>query len=175
MKIPHNAEVIVGYYQFADQIKSEVLSLLKVCNTIPQDNSNVKASIHTEWNWEPDNITFRNLKAYIREEIEKKYQPGSMSGGGRNLLKCGNFWANVYEKGDYAQSHCHKPNDFSFAYFVKSKWYYPPLVFTDSGKRIRPKEGTFVAFPAYLMHHVPKNRYNDLRITLSGNFELNRP
>ena len=174
ISVKHNADIIKGEYQFADKVKKEVLSLLKVCNPIPQDNSNVKASIHTEWNWEPDNITFRNLKAYIREEIEKKYKPGAMSGGGRPLLKIGNFWANVYEKGDYAQSHEHKPYDFSFAYFVKSKWYYPPLVFTDSGKRIRPKEGTFVAFPAYLMHHVPKHRYNDTRITLSGNLYISK-
>ena len=115
------------------------------------------------------------LKDYIREEIEKYFKPGAMSDGTRNRLTVQNFWANVYEKGDYAQSHCHKPNDFSFAYFVKSKWYYPPLIFTYSGKRIRPKEGTFVAFPAYLMHHVPKQRYNDTRITLSGNFKINRP
>ena len=172
VSVKNNALILVGNYQFADKVKSEVLSLLKVCNTIPQNNSNVKASIHTEWDWEPDNITFRNLKEYIREEIEKHYKPGAMSGGGRNLLKCGNFWANVYKKGDYAQSHSHKPNDFSFAYFVKSKWYHPSLVFTDSGKRIRPKEGTFVAFPAFLKHHVPKHRYNDTRITLSGNLEL---
>ena len=92
----------------------------------------------------------------------------------RDMVKVKNFWGNVYEKGDYAQSHCHKPNDFSFAYFVKSKWYYSPLVFSDSGKRVRPKEGRFVAFPAYLLHHVPKHRYNDTRITLSGNLVINR-
>ena len=174
MKVIHNAEVIVGDYQFADQIKSEVLSLLKTCNPIPQDNSNVKASLHTEWDWEPDNITFRNLKAFIREEIERYFKPGFMSGGGRDMVKVKNFWCNVYEKGDYALSHCHKPNDFSFAYFVKSKWYYSPLVFSDSGKRVGPKEGRFVAFPAYLKHHVPKHRYNDTRITLSGNLVINR-
>ena len=174
MKVIHNAEVIVGDYQFADQIKSEVLSLLKVCNPIPQNNSNVKASIHTEWNWEPNNIKFRNLKAYIREEIEKHYKPGAMSSGVRNTIECNNFWGNVYKKGDYAQSHCHKPYDYSFAYFVKAKWYDSPLVFTDSKKRIRPKEGTFVAFPAYLNHHVPKHRYNDTRITLSGNLTIKR-
>ena len=175
MKVIHNAEVIVGDYQFADQIKSEVLSLLKTCNPIPQDNSNVKASLHTEWDWEPDNITFRNLKGFIREEIERWYKPGKVSDGGRSWLNMHSFWANVYEKGDYAQSHCHKPNDFSFAYFVKSKWYYPPLVFTDSGKGIRPKEGRFVAFPSYLKHHVPKHRYNDTRITLSGNLVILPP
>ena len=172
MKVTHNAEVLVGDYQFADKVKEQVLSCLNCCNPIPQDNSNVKASIHTEWDWEPENITFRNLKSYIREEIEKVFQPGQCVGTPREYLKCHNFWANVYEKGDYAQSHCHKPSDFSFAYFVKSKWYDSPLVFTDSGKRIRPKEGTFVAFPAYLLHHVPKHRYNDTRITLSGNLEL---
>ena len=174
MKVTHNAEVLVADYQFADKVKEQVLSCLNHCNPIPQDKSNVKASIHTEWEWEPDNITFRNLKGFVREEIERYYKPGSVSGGSRDLLKCGNFWANVYEKGDFAQSHCHKPHHYSFAYFVKAKWYHPPLVFTDSGKKVRPKEGRFVAFPAYLKHHVPKHRYNNTRITLSGNLEINR-
>jgi hypothetical protein len=174
ISVKHKADIIKGEYQFADKVKSEVLSLLKVCSPIPQDNSNVKASIHTEWDWEPDNITFRNLKAYIKEEIEKHYKPGARSAGRRVMLKVGNFWANVYKKGDYAQPHCHKPDNFSFAYFVKSKWYDSPLVFTESGKRVRPQEGTFVAFPSYLMHHVPKHRYNDTRITLSGNLVVDR-
>jgi hypothetical protein len=175
ISVKHKAVVIKGEYQFADKVKSEVFSLLnKGVVAIPQNNSNVKASLHTEWNWEPDNITFRNLKSYIREEIERHYRPGARSGSSRLRLNNENFWANVYEKGDYAQCHCHKPDDFSFAYFVKSKWYYPPLVFSASGKRIRPKEGTFVVFPAYLMHYVPKHRYNDTRITLSGNFTIER-
>ena len=174
MKVLHNAEVLVGDYQFADRVKEQVLSSLKTCNPIPQDNSNVKASLHTEWDWEPDNITFRNLKSFIREEIERYYRPGVVSDGTRSRLKVSNFWANVYEKGDYAVSHCHKPHDFSFAYFVKSKWYYSPLVFSDSGKLVRPKEGRFVAFPAYLKHQVPKHRYKDTRITLSGNLTINR-
>ena len=89
-------------------------------------------------------------------------------------IQCLNFWANVYEKGDYAESHDHKPHDFSFAYFLKSKWYDSPLVFTESGKRIRPKEGKYVIFPSYLLHHVPKNRYNHQRITLSGNLLIDR-
>ena len=172
MKVIHNAEVLIDDYQFSDSVKKEVLSLLKTARNVGQ--TNVKASFHTEWNWQPDNITFRNLKAYIRERIEKTYRPGATVDGPRDIIYCKTFWANVYEKGDYAQSHCHKPNDFSFAYFVKSKWYHAPLIFTDSGKRIRPKEGRFVAFPSYLRHHVPKHRYNDTRITLSGNFLINR-
>ena len=176
ISVKHKVDILIGEYQFVDKVKEQVKSLLnKGVVAIPQNDSNVKASLHTEWNWEPDNITFRNLKSYIREEIEKHYRPGAMVDGERDILKVGNFWANVYEKGDYAQSHCHKPYDFSFAYFVKSNWYDSPLVFSDSGKRIRPKEGTFVAFPAYLMHHVPKHRYNDTRITLSGNLHISKP
>ena len=175
ISIKHKTPIIIGDYQFADKVKEQVSSLLNGnVYSISRDDTNVKA-FHTEWKWQPDNITFRNLKSYIREEIEKHYKPGSMSGGPRDSLKVGNFWANVYKKGDYAQTHSHKPNDFSFAYFVKTEWYYPPLVFSDSGKRIRPKEGTFVIFPAYLMHHVPKHRYNDTRITLSGNFHISKP
>ena len=175
MEVKHNAQVLVGEYPFADKVQNEVFSLLRRgVAAIPQDNSNVKATLHSGWDWEPDNITFRNLKGFIREEIERYFKPGAMSDGGRDPLKIGNFWVNVYEKGDYARSHCHKPHDFRFAYFVKSKWYYPPLVFSDSGKLVRPQEGRFVAFPAYLKHHVPKHRYNDTRITLSGNLTINR-
>ena len=174
MKVKHYAKILVGEYQFSDKVKEQVLSCLKTCNPIPPNNSNVKASIHTEWDWEPDNITFRNLKSFIREEIEKHFRPGAMSTGSRKWIYCKSLWGNVYEKGDYAQSHCHKPFDFSFAYFVKSKWYYPPLVLTESGKRIRPKEGRYVIFPSYLMHHVPKHRYKDTRVTLSGNLLINR-
>ena len=147
----------------------EVVSLLQTATNI--GHTNVKA-FHTEWDWEPDNITFRNLKSYIREEVEKEFQPGATQGDKKIPIRVGAFWANVYYKGDYAQPHDHKPSDFSFAYFVKSKWYYPPLVFPDSGKRIRPKEGTFVIFPSYLQHRVPRHRYNDTRITLSGNLDI---
>ena len=172
MKVKHYADIIVGDYQYSDKVKSEVLSLLKFCNPIPQKNSNVKASIHTEWDWEPDNITFRNLRAYIVAEIERHFKPGATSDGGRQAIKMISFWANVYEKGDYAQSHCHKPHHYSFAYFVQAKWYDSPFIFTASGKRIRPKEGRYIIFPGYLKHHVPKNRYSKSRITLSGNLNV---
>ena len=176
ISVKHKADILIGEYQFVDKVKEQVKSLLnKGVVAIPQNDSNVKASLHTEWNWEPDNIIFRNLKSYIREEIERHYKPGGVTSGTRQYLIDKNFWVNVYEKGDYAQSHSHKPYYFSFVYFVKSKWYYPSLVFTDSSKRIRPKEGTFVAFPAYLMHHVPQHRYNDTRVTLSGNFTITLP
>ena len=79
MKVKHDEEVVIGEYQFADRVKEEVFSRLKFSNPITKNSSNVKASIHTEWDWEPENITFRNLKLFLKEEIERNFKPGSSS------------------------------------------------------------------------------------------------
>ena len=57
---------------------------------------------------------------------------------------------------------------YAFVYFVNSPKGSSPLVFTTSGKRIKPEEGKILIFPPQLFHHVPKNKC-DGRITLSGN------
>ena len=169
MKVVQSSDILIGDYFFHEELKSEVLDLLKVAYSISREHSNVKA-FHTDWDWEPENLKIRNVKAFILSEIEKFYEPGKVSDGTPYRVRYKSFWANVYHKGDYAQSHCHKPFHYSVAYFLKCKWYDSPLVFTESGKRVRPKEGRFVAFPAHMKHHVPKHRYNDTRITLSANF-----
>ena len=175
MKIKHYANILVGDYPFVDSFRKEVLSLIESeTYSIPKNNTHVKAW-HTDWMWQPENLKIINFKNYLINQIEKFFKPGVRSGGYRCSLEFNNFWANVYYKGDYANSHDHKPYNFSFAYFVKTKWYDSPLIFTDSGKRIRPKEGRFVVFPGYLKHHVPKHRYNDTRITLSGNLAVKIP
>ena len=176
ISVVHKADILVDTYQFHDSLKKEVVRLLSEgAPCIPQNDSNVRATLHTVWDWEPNNIKFRNVKAYIREEIERYYKPGLMSGSPqRDLLKCVNFWANLYNKGDSADIHNHKPNSFSFAYFLKSENDHAALVFTASGCRIIPREGTFVAFPAYLDHHVEEHKADSSRITLSGNFDLNK-
>tara|TARA_R100000008_G_C3524459_1_gene135802 strand:+ start:182 stop:754 length:573 start_codon:yes stop_codon:yes gene_type:complete len=174
--IKHNAGIVIGDYHLASSVKREVLRLLPLTETIDTENlSNVKSTVHTDYNWEPTNRTFNNLKAYIVQEIETAFQPGACIDDSRGKITCDNFWAMVYKKGDWANEHCHKPYDFSFAYFVKAKWYHAPLVFASSGKRIRPKEGRFVAFPGYLRHYVPKQKFADDRITLSGNMVVPRP
>ena len=168
MKVSQSSEILIGDYLFQRQLKEEVLALLAVSNPISKERTNVKA-FHTDWNWEPDNLRIKNFKSFILAEIERHFQPGSMKDSSRAPLIMKNFWANVYYKGDYADSHGHKPYHYSFAYFLKCANYHSPLVFSESGKKVRPKEGRFVVFPAYLKHHVPKQQYDDTRITLSGN------
>ena len=171
MKVKHNAEILVGDYQFAESLNQEVLHQLKFARDI--GHTNVKA-FHTVWDWLPDNQKFKNFKSFIISEIERKFSPGRSLGSGRRLGHVKNLWGNVYRKGDFAKSHDHKPNVFSFAYFVKANWYDSPLIFDDSRKRIRPKAGRYVIFPSYLRHSVPKNRYNHERVTVSGNYSLNK-
>ena len=172
ISVAHNADILVDTYQFHESVKKQIVSKLNEgVATIPRDQSNVKATLHSEWNWEPKNITFRNLKAYIREEINRHYRPGFIGNTDRENLECLNFWLNVYEKDDYAKTHHHWPLHYSFAYFVECDESHPPLVFTDSGYEVPPVEGTYVAFPAYLNHRVDKNTSDRVRITLSGNFK----
>ena len=176
--VKHKASIIIGNYQFADSLNQEVIEQLKYAEDI--GHTNVKASKHTVFDWLPENKKFNNFKSFILSETEKYFAPSVNHAGKRIIspsgeiikLKCPNLWANVYLKGDHAVKHDHKPNAFSFAYFVKSKWYDSPLIFTDSGKRIRPKDGRYIIFPAYLLHRVPKNRYKHSRITLSGNLKF---
>ena len=174
MKVKHNAEILLGDlgdYRFVESLNQEVLHQLKFAKDI--GHTNVKA-FHTDWNWLSDNQKIKDFKSFIESEIERYYEPGARVDGKRYFGKIVNFWGNVYKKNDYAQSHSHRLYDYSFAYFVKAKWYDSPLVFDDSGKKIRPKEGRYIIFPSYLLHSVPKNRYNHERVTLSGNYLLSK-
>ena len=169
MKVRHDTEIIVGDYQFSESLNQEVLYQLKFATDY--GHTNVKASLHTGWNWLSDNQKVKNFKSFIVSEIYHNYKTQLVSSKRYNVLVA-NFWGNVYKKGDSAITHDHLHYEYSFAYFVKAKWYDSPLVFDDSAKKIRPKEGRYVIFPAYLKHHVPKHRYNHERITLSGNLDL---
>ena len=176
ISVVHNADILVDTYQFHESVKKQVVSKLKEgVQVIPKDDTNVKATVHTTYNWEPKNISFRNLKAYIKEEINRHYKPGFIGKTDRETLECSNFWLNVYEKDDYAETHHHWPCQYSFAYFVECNENHPPLVFTDSGYEVPPVEGTYVAFPAYMNHRVDKNTSDRVRITLSGNYISPRP
>ena len=67
MKVKHNAEILLGDYQFAESLNQEVLHQLKFAKDI--GHTNVKA-FHTVWNWLPDNQKVKNLNLQsLRKEI----------------------------------------------------------------------------------------------------------
>ena len=163
-----SSEVIIDDYPFADQLKEVLVPILSNYPDKQNRQANVQAT-KTEWQWDPDIIRLRNFKKYITEEVQR-YFPLTTARNVPTLNSLKDFWGNVYEKGDYGRNHHHKPSYVSCVYFLKAKWYDSPLVFTASGKRIRPKEGRYVLFPSHMMHYVPKHRYNHQRMTLSSNW-----
>ena len=170
MNVKSTSDVYVGEYPFNDNLKDELVPILENYKDIQDRKSNVKAAM-TEWKVTTPQI--ERLKRYVENEMHK-FSPNSMSQDGKEMvLRWKDFWGNGYRKGDYTQIHHHKPSVFSFVYFLKTKWYYSSLMFTDFGEKVRPKEGKFVVFPGHLLHSVPKHRYNETRITLSGNLYYN--
>tara|TARA_B100000902_G_C26846846_1_gene686167 strand:- start:52 stop:594 length:543 start_codon:yes stop_codon:yes gene_type:complete len=89
-------------------------------------------------------------------------------------LTCHSSWVAKYNRGDYTLSHLHTPAAYGYVYFVKSPKGSSPLVFTTSGKKIKPEEGKVVIFPGNMNHHVPKNRCDD-RIVVAGNIVPKHP
>ena len=171
IRVKSYSDVCIGEYPLHKQLKDELVPLLEKYPDKQGRNTNVKATM-TEWDWNSENVRLKRLKNNIIEFINyncnnREIRSVEDTIPVKYFVK--DLWGNIYRKGDYTKEHKHLPNIFSFVYFLKSKWYHSPLVFSDSGEKIRPTEGTFVIFPSHLKHLVPKHRYRETRITLSGN------
>jgi len=165
-----NSPIFIGEYPFHQQLSDELVPVLEEYPDLQDRGTNVKA-VMTDWDFDlvPKSLQIKKFKLYLTNTITKEFEY-HLVGQSQPPIKLVDFWANVYREGDYTESHNHWPfSEFSFAYFLKSEWYYSPLVFTDSGVRIRPKAGKFVIFNSLIKHHVPKHRFKKSRITLSGN------
>ena len=182
--VKSDSVVIEGEYPFHEELKEELLPLLENYPDQQDRSTNVQATM-TEWKWQEDNRRVKRLKKYICAEtccpktcndIYNRYKESDNSGFPFEF-ECEEFWANIYNKRDYTHPHVHTGYKFGFGfvYFLKTKWYHPSLVFSESGKKMKPKEGTYIIFPKNLMHHVPKNRFDETRITLSGNLIIKKP
>ena len=165
MKVKSQYEIYVGEYPFHKQLYDEMVPVLETYPDKHDGKTNVKA-IMTEWDFGlgEDYLKLNVLKECIINVASTGYLKYKQDTPVFNTL-----WGNIYHKGDYSLSHDHLYNQLSFVYFLKSKWYHSPLVFTYSGKKILPKEGRYVLFPSHIKHHVPKQRFKETRIPLSGN------
>ena len=177
IRVKNYEDIFIGEYPFHKQLKDELVPLLEKYDDRQNRKTNVKATM-TEWNWDPKNDRLKRLKNNIIEFAN--YNCYYYNSDGKSITYfMKSFWGNIYRKGDCARPHMHKPEVLSCVYFLKTKWYHSPLVFTDSEKKLRhkkisPKEGTFVIFPSHLFHLVPEHRYRETRITLSGNMRINQ-
>ncbi|MDB4348720.1 2OG-Fe(II) oxygenase family protein [bacterium] len=173
MKVQSYSDVIIGNYPHVEDFGRELKPILEnEVSTVGQ--TNVKATIHTHWNYLPDHPEVIRFKKFIIKEVDKHFNP-SVIGGEKASVIQNEFWGNVYTKGDYAQPHHHIPNSVSLVYFLKVKWYDSPLVFSDFDEKIDPEEGKYILFPSHILHHVPTHKFDHKRITISSNFVLSMP
>jgi hypothetical protein len=169
IKVKNFSSVVIGDYPTHENLSSQITPILENYSG-GIGHTNLKC-IHTEWNWGSDIFEIQNFKTFIMNETFKNFDT-KLVGSSQTTLECSNFWANIYRKGEYSESHHHIPYNISFVYFLKCRWSDSPFIFTDCEKRIRPKEGRYVIFPSHLKHYVPKQRNNSKRITLSGNIKI---
>ena len=160
--VPDKLEVFVETFPNHEILKENLLEDVKNANYLPY-NTNIVGK-HSEWRTYSNNINFIcDWALYI---LNQNY--GLKKNGWWHKLEFYETWFAIYNKDDYAQKHQHELSIWSFVYFIDCPRGSSPLVFSDSGKRIKAEEGKLVIFPGHLRHHVPKNKCEG-RIVLAGN------
>jgi len=168
VKVKSYCDIFIGQFPFHKELKEDLVPLLEKYDDRQGRKTNVQATM-TEWDWDPSLPRLQRLKKCILDDVHS-YSECRCAGNEYPLtLKFHNFFGNIYREGDYTIKHNHVPFYYSMVYFLKSKMNYPPLIFTQYGERIKPKEGRYVVFPSHLWHHVPKHKFKETRITLAGN------
>ena len=114
-----------------------------------------------------------------------------------NQIKCGEVWANIYNKGDFQEYHTHSASqgnisfvyfhtvptkDSLFSFYSNSFELYEMTGLSDVLNNIplkqartdieNIKEGDIILFPAHYPHLVDPNPGNQKRITFSGNLQI---
>ena len=95
-------------------------------------------------------------------------------------------WGHIHEKNMSTRIHNHYPADASGVFYVSTPKGSGKIVFPRSKKfdwklgselknvTYEPKEGMFLLFPGYLNHYATRNKSENLRVSISFNFCLER-
>ena len=130
------------------------------------DYSNVKGSqfsfIEDQLSLKPKGVTL--VENWVKQIIRDKSQFSTD-------VKFGT-WVARLDKGQQTTEHDHLfCATHAFVYFVNAPKGASPLIFTTSGKKIKPEPGKLVLFPAPLRHKVPVNKC-DNRVTIASNITI---
>ena len=176
IRVKEYLDIKIDRHPFYKSLNEKIIEDAKMLEFYPPEDNYVFTNIKgSQYNFdagkEPDSI--KSILKWIEEDLNDLHLFSSshrlaVSGRSFNYAGC---WLAKYNKGDYTLKHWHYPSTLSFVYFVKSPKGSSPLVFSNSGKKVKSEEGKVVIFPGNMMHHVPKNNCND-RITLAGNFSV---
>ena len=124
-------------------------------------SSNVKAW-HSAYNTHRINPHFQPYIDTILQEIKdiKKYDRTFCGFAGfESTLYLRDFWAIMYDTGDYTKSHAHFPCPYVASYYVKTSSDSAPIHFDGSQTlKIIPESGMLVVWPGTLYHSVPPTK-----------------
>lgn len=133
-----------------------------------------------------DDPVIKNFKLWLENEVVEF----SKSYGCENSYEVSQSWINVYDKGDFQESHVHIGFDFSGIYFLQAPEDSGKVVFENplniynmrplKSKKITdlytesaiyaPVEGRLLLFRSNLRHGVFPNQSQNTRISLAFNF-----
>lgn len=94
--------------------------------------------------------------------------------GATKKLKTKQAWGQIHQPLESTNTHHHGESPFAWVYYIKVPPGAGDLTFWFLDKfrySIQPKESHLVLFPGWMNHSVSKNRGNEIRISLAGNFE----
>ena len=159
MKIKQELDIIIEKHPHSKSLNKK---LLLECKNCPENNSNYTNIKGTKL-FVKDSPNCTLVLNWVVNILKNKLH----SSNSEPIEYDKSMWFAKYDKGDYTEVHSHEPYAlFSWVYFVNCPRGSSPLVL--NGKRIKAEEGKIVIFPAFVKHHVPKNKCKD-RITLVGN------
>jgi len=144
--------------------------LIHLINKIPPNRYNNIS--HTDWNL-PQDIR----KEWQHYFFKKIFLPWSkiISDQTNQTVALHNLWFQCYEKGDYHDWHVHNDTHFTNVYYLKLPNPNVKTSIIALGKEINFDicEGDVLTFPAFWKHCSPINTYEDSKIIISFNIDLN--
>lgn len=170
-----NLEIPITFWEFQvpektyprEQLHSEIESIIRESGDKRGRTTNVKA-LMTEWLM-TDHKPFKVVCDRVEEVIQDWYKQHTDLNLKTFMTTC---WGSIYQKGDYSEIHAHMPALYSWVYYVKVDDNSAPLVFPNKpGHVYKPKSGTGIIFPGWLVHQVPEHTDNSERIIVVGNVE----
>jgi hypothetical protein len=148
-------------YPFAHSLNPTLHKIICDLPDIQNRRTNLQAKM-TSWN--TDIKEFKIITEWVSNLLYRDFLKFKSE-----KIKCSEVWGALYNKNDHATIHNHEPSYFSFVYYVNVPRNSAPLIFANSGYRIKPVSGKLVIFDSKLYHKVPKNR-SENRSLIAGNF-----
>ena len=167
MFVSSKIEVYKERYPYADKVNSVLHQF--ICENSFSEDSRVPGTAQTPFDYRPlyDLKEFGLIVNYARSFItNKEIFSNNVMEWKLELLT---WWGMLSNKGSYQNWHDHLPNHWSFVYYMNTPKGSSPLIFRDGNKKIHPKAGDLVIFPARLSHKVPPNKCIG-RTSVVGNF-----